>query len=114
MKREKREDKQGMKRKRKSESWKERCKIIIRRNKRKGQKRDGQYIMVEEPKTQHSLLLSITPGRMGQRLTQVRDVSLKCASSTNSGTAFEQATHLALTECISNTTNVTVSWNSLT
>lgn len=128
-KKDKRKDKLGRKRKRKSESRKERWKIvkskeiplqastgpedsrrlrftdlwkiIIRRNK-KG--RDRQYIMVERPKTHHTLLLTVAPGRMGQRLRQVRDVSLKCESSLNSGKTFLQATHLALKECVSNST----------
>ena len=128
-KKDKREDKLGRKRKGKSESGKESWKIvkskaiplqawtgpegsrrlrfpdfwkvIIRRNK-KG--RDRQYIMVERPKTHHTILLTEEPGRMEQRMRQVRDVCLKCERSLNSGTTFVQATHLALTECVSNST----------
>jgi len=70
--------------------------------------------MVERPKTHHTLLLTVAPGRMGQRLRQVRDVSLKCESNLISGTTFVQATHLALTECVSNSTICdSLSWNSL-
>jgi hypothetical protein len=71
--------------------------------------------MVEEPKAHHTLLLTVAPGRMGQRLGQVRDISLKGESSLKSGTTFDQAINLALTECVSNTTMCdSLSWNSLT
>jgi hypothetical protein len=129
----KRRDKLGRKRKGKSKSGKERWKmvkrkaiplqawtgsegsrrlrlpdfwkIMIRRNKNgKDRRRDRQYIMVERPKTHHILLLTVAPRRMGQRWRQVRDVSLKRESRLNSGTRFVQTNHLALTECVSNST----------
>jgi hypothetical protein len=71
--------------------------------------------MVEETKAHHTLLFTVAPGRMGQRSRQVRDVSLKGESSLKSGTTFVQAIHLALTECVGNTTMCdNLSWNSLT